>query len=504
MALTYSQYVGDGSTRLFAVTFPYISKSHVKVRVDGNEVPFTWSTPALVQLDMVPSAGAVIDIRRETPNTEPLVDFHDGSTLVESDLDLSTIQSLYIAQELVDSLSAKLGADADGTIDAGSRRIKNVRTPRDADDAATKAYVDGATGNAPAYASQAQEAASSAQQSAGVAGARAAEATEAALSASASALQAFENSKKAVTPFIWTAAEGQTEFPFGQTIEPAMVLVFVSGAKYPLGMGDYAITPTKITLSSPAAAGDIVEAYVFAPFTVANALIPANNLADLPDKAAARQNLGLGSAAIESAGVGANQLLKLDASGKLPPVDGSQLLGLLTKDLTVKGLLGFSATTNRASSAGTSLIMAALQGAGGGGAGPSGSTVSRGGGAGAFGFAVIPVLPGAVYQVTVGAGGPGGGPDQNGSQGGDTVLTINGETYRAGGGGGSGNPIGGGLSGLFFIGDEGMSGNGQSGGVSTKWLGNGRYGSAGNGTSGTGGRGGNGSAGYAAILELGT
>ena len=339
MALTYSQYVGDGSTHLFAVTFPYISKSHVKVRVDGNEVPFTWSTPALVQLDMVPSAGAVIDIRRETPNTEPLVDFHDGSTLVESDLDLATIQSLYIAQEVVDRLNAKIGADTDGTINADGRRIKNVALPVASNDVATKGYVDETTGNAPAYAAQAQDAATSASESAVAAATSADVASSAAAQAATSAAEAVENAKKAVTPFIWTAVEGQTEFPFGQVIEPAMVLVFVSGAKFPLGMGDYSITSTKITLNAPAVAGDVVEAYVFAPFTVANAMLPGNNLAELADKAAARANLGLGSAAVLNAGTGANQLLKLDAAGKIPAVPGDLLTGIGRKLISTTSIV---------------------------------------------------------------------------------------------------------------------------------------------------------------------
>lgn len=194
MALTYSQYVGDGSTRLFAVTFPYISKSHVKVRVDGATVPFAWSTPSLVQFVLAPAAGAVIDVRRETPNTEPLVDFHDGSTLVESDLDLATIQSLYIAQELTDSLDAKIGADNDGAINAANRRVKNIAAPTSANDAVNKSYVDEALAAVPAQVSTAQAAAvdsaasaDNSQAQAGIAKAQADIATAKAAEAAASA-----------------------------------------------------------------------------------------------------------------------------------------------------------------------------------------------------------------------------------------------------------------------------------------------------------------------------
>lgn len=46
------------------------------------------------------------------------------------------------------------------------------------------------------------------------------------------------------------------------------------------------------------------------------------------DAATARTNLGLGTAATKAFGTGANQLVELDASAKLPAVDGSQLTNL--------------------------------------------------------------------------------------------------------------------------------------------------------------------------------
>ena len=54
-------------------------------------------------------------------------------------------------------------------------------------------------------------------------------------------------------------------------------------------------------------------------------LIATNNLSDVTNVAQARQNLQLGSAATNDVGVGANDIVQLDGSGKLPAVDGSQL-----------------------------------------------------------------------------------------------------------------------------------------------------------------------------------
>lgn len=53
-----------------------------------------------------------------------------------------------------------------------------------------------------------------------------------------------------------------------------------------------------------------------------------NNLSDLNSAPTARTNLGLGTAAVLDTGTGANNIVQLDGTGKLPAVDGSQLTNL--------------------------------------------------------------------------------------------------------------------------------------------------------------------------------
>ncbi|ARO29955.1 phage T7 tail fiber protein [Rhizobium sp. NXC14] len=146
MALAYAQSLGDGVTTIFTVPFPYISKTHVQVKVDGVAVAYTWLSPTSVQITPAPGVDKIVDRRRVTPRDTLLVDFVDGSTLVESDLDLSALQVFYLAQESFDLGEASLGVTEDGSFSALGRRISNVLTPTQANDVATKQFVeDGVT-----------------------------------------------------------------------------------------------------------------------------------------------------------------------------------------------------------------------------------------------------------------------------------------------------------------------------------------------------------------------
>lgn len=144
MANSFNNFSGDGSTTQFPVNFPYISRGHVEVYVDGVEdTTFTWLSNTQIQTSTTPANGSVVSVRRKTPTT-PLTDFVDGSVLGEDDLDRVMIQSAYLTEETSDGVLSALRENQQGDLDATGRKIVNISTTSpDLQDAITKEYHDG-------------------------------------------------------------------------------------------------------------------------------------------------------------------------------------------------------------------------------------------------------------------------------------------------------------------------------------------------------------------------
>ena len=113
----------------------------------GSTVNFTLDTTAknVVLKVNTFTPGTTISVYRIAKKDTRSIDFQNASVLTEADLDNSAFQTFHIAQEALDTAESSITADADGTFDAGSKRIKNVATPTATTDAANKAYVDGSS-----------------------------------------------------------------------------------------------------------------------------------------------------------------------------------------------------------------------------------------------------------------------------------------------------------------------------------------------------------------------
>jgi len=143
MPYSSAVYTGNGSTTQFAITYPYIRKEHIKVFVNFVDTVYTYVNNTTVQVATAPAVSLRVEVRRITPLANVLVDYTDGSTLVAADLDTTALQNLYIEQELDDASKQTVSVDpATGLLIAGGARITNVGNPINAQDVATKTYVD--------------------------------------------------------------------------------------------------------------------------------------------------------------------------------------------------------------------------------------------------------------------------------------------------------------------------------------------------------------------------
>ena len=128
MAYSHVTYTGDGTTQDYIVPFPYLKISDIKVSLDGieqNLLAYSWHTTGTIRFVTAPPNGASIRIQRITDKVTPAVDFRDGSTLTEADLDLAVTQLLYIAQEAYDALD---GETAVAAKDRAEKILKEVET----------------------------------------------------------------------------------------------------------------------------------------------------------------------------------------------------------------------------------------------------------------------------------------------------------------------------------------------------------------------------------------
>ena len=157
MASTIATYQGTGATTDFNVPFDYLAKKFVKVTVDSREKlggdygdttkDYFFVDKTTIRFNTAPASGTEIIIRRYTSATDRIVSFKDASVLKAKDLDVSTIQTIHIAEEGRDIINDALIVDKEGNWDAKGKRIVNVGDPIDDNDAITlKFYKEDAKG----------------------------------------------------------------------------------------------------------------------------------------------------------------------------------------------------------------------------------------------------------------------------------------------------------------------------------------------------------------------
>ena len=157
MASTIAIYTGDGTTTDFTVPFDYLAKKFVQVSVgltvlNGGDYgdtskDFYFLDKTTVRLKTAPKSGDEVKIRRYTSATDRVVSFKDASILKASDLDISSVQTIHIAEEGRDVINDALIVDREGNWDAKGNRIVNVGDAvSDGDAVNLKLYKEDAKG----------------------------------------------------------------------------------------------------------------------------------------------------------------------------------------------------------------------------------------------------------------------------------------------------------------------------------------------------------------------
>ena len=157
MASTIAFYTGDGATTDFTVPFDYLAKKFVRVSLGvtilkggdygDTSKDYYFLDKTKVRLKVPPQVGEVLTIRRYTSATDRVVSFKDASVLKATDLDVSAVQTIHIAEEARDIINDALIKDKEDNWDAKGNRIVNVGDAvSDGDAVNLKLYKEDAKG----------------------------------------------------------------------------------------------------------------------------------------------------------------------------------------------------------------------------------------------------------------------------------------------------------------------------------------------------------------------
>jgi hypothetical protein len=103
MAITSNTYTGNGSNKLFSITFPYLETSDVDVYLNGVlQTAYSFANATTIEFVTAPANGVTVILRRTTNKETLNSTFFPGSSIKAADLNENFDQLLYISQENTD------------------------------------------------------------------------------------------------------------------------------------------------------------------------------------------------------------------------------------------------------------------------------------------------------------------------------------------------------------------------------------------------------------------
>jgi len=124
---------GGNTSGPYAISFDYLDQTDVEVRVDNvlktqtTHYTFPSKTSILFTSGNFPTAGATIEIKRNTNITVPKVDFEDGSVLTETDLDNNSKHLLFGMQETKEDVEGLVSSFVGASAPTGSSIVNGAR-----------------------------------------------------------------------------------------------------------------------------------------------------------------------------------------------------------------------------------------------------------------------------------------------------------------------------------------------------------------------------------------
>jgi hypothetical protein len=136
MAITKNTYTGNGSNKLFSITFEYIDQDSVKVYLNNilqtTPTQYTFANLTQIEFTIAPGSGSTVLIERVTESDTAEAVFFPGSPIRADDLNENQTQALYLAQETLNTVvdvldTAEDAVDiAQGAVDAVSVAVPYI------------------------------------------------------------------------------------------------------------------------------------------------------------------------------------------------------------------------------------------------------------------------------------------------------------------------------------------------------------------------------------------